>query len=315
MHKLFFITLAFAFACQARAATGEVAGADAKATEIPAPAITPEGGMFSSNLLVTITGSTKEVRYTVDGSVPGTNSILYTAPFVVSNCVFVKARAFSSGIKPSDVTAESYVLVESNVTTFSSTVPLVAITTFGHVVKAGTNGTGIVRFVNGATNQPALLLNTADFDGQCLLKQRGYTSLRYAKRSFTLETLDEAGESLHFPILGFPPDCDWVLYGPYPDKTLIRDVLAYELSNKLGHYASRTRFVELFVNESTNKMSVSNYAGLYVLEEKMKRGRDRIAVQKMKASDDTEPNITGGYIFKKDHMEEAETKAGEVPPR
>jgi hypothetical protein len=315
-HILLQMFVALLLASRGAAATGEVAGADAKATEIPAPSIAPEGGLFSSNLVVTISGSTKEIRYTLDGSIPWTNSALYTAPLVVSNCVFVKARAFSAGLKPSEVTAESYVLIETNLTTFTSTVPLVAISTFGHIVKPGTNGTGVVRFVNGATNQQAQLLNTADFDGQCLLKQRGYTSLRYPKRSFTLETLDEAGESLHFPILGFPPDCDWVLYGPYPDKTLLRDVLAYELSNKLGHYASRTRFVEVFVNESTNRLSISNYAGLYVLEEKMKRGRDRIAVQKLKASDVTEPNITGGYIFKKDHMEEADTKApAEPPPR
>src|SRR4051812_2922315 len=194
--------VAFALACSGAAATGEVAGADAKATEIPAPGIAPEGGLFSSNLGVPITASTKEIRYTLDGSSPTTNSALYTAPLLVSNCVFVKARAFSPGLKPSEVTAESYVLVETNLTSFTSTVPLVAISTFGHVVKAGTNGTGVVRFVNGATNQPAQLLNMADFDGQCLLKQRGYTSLRYPKRSFTLETLDEAGESLHFPILG-----------------------------------------------------------------------------------------------------------------
>jgi hypothetical protein len=314
IHILLEMLVALALACRAAAATGEVAGADAKATEIPAPGIAPEGGLFSSNLVVTITASTKEIRYTLDGSSPTTNSLLYSGPLVVSNCVFVQARAFSPGLKPSEATAESYVLVETNLATFASTVPLVAINTFGRTIKAGTNGIGVVRFVNGTSNQPALLLNTADFDGQCSVKQRGYTSLRYPKRSFSLETRDEAGEPLHFPILGFPPDCDWVLYGPYPDKTLLRDVLAYELSNKLGHYASRTRFVEVFVNESTNKLSSSNYAGLYVLEEKMKRGRDRIAVQKLKAGDNTEPNITGGYIFKKDHMEEADTKAPNEPP-
>ena len=39
------------------------------------------------------------------------------------------------------------------------------------------------------------------------------------------------------------------LYGPYSDKSLIRNKLIYEISNSIGMYASRTRYVELFIND------------------------------------------------------------------
>src|SRR5205085_1624007 len=100
-------------------------------------------------------------------------------------------------------------------------------------------------------------------------------------------------------------DHDWVLYAPYPDKTLLRDVLAYELSNKLGHYAARTRFVEVFINDSTNALARAHYLGVYVLEEKVKIAPHRVAIHKMTSKDNAGSEITGSYLFKKDHMDKA----------
>src|SRR5205823_3830074 len=85
--------------------------------------------------------------------------------------------------------------------------------------------------------------------------------------------------------------------------TLMRDVLAYELSNRMGHYAPRTKFVELFVNRAGSKLSTRGYFGVYVLEERIKRGKNRVNIAKLAPEDATEPNITGGYLFKKDHTD------------
>ena len=40
---------------------------------------------------------------------------------------------------------------------------------------------------------------------------------------------------------------EWVLNGPYLDKTLIRNKLVYDLARELNGWAPDTRFVELFV--------------------------------------------------------------------
>jgi hypothetical protein len=43
------------------------------------------------------------------------------------------------------------------------------------------------------------------------------------------------------------------------------------------------------------------YMGVYVLEEKLRRGKSRVDIEKLGPDDNAEPKITGGYIFKKDH--------------
>ncbi len=268
-----------------------------------APSISPKGGVFAGDLLVTLSGEAKEIRYTTDGSDPGTNSTLYSAPLTVTNSLLLKARAFASPTNASEATAEVFTLIDTNVTGFNSTLPLVVINTFGNAIPAPTNASLWMQVVNVAPNQRTTLTNSAEFSGRVKLKPRGFTSLRYPKRSYTVETLDAAGEELAVPLLGMPADHDWVLYAPYPDKTLMRDVLAYELSNKLGHYASRTRFVEVFINDSTNRLARAHYVGLYVLEEKVKISPHRVALHKLTSKDNAEPNITGGYLFKKDHLE------------
>ena len=55
-----------------------------------------------------------------------------------------------------------------------------------------------------------------------------------------------------------PNENDWVLNGPYSDKALMRNVLAYELAAEMGQYAPRTAHVELYLdgdNKGTNDAS------------------------------------------------------------
>ena len=80
------------------------------------------------------------------------------------------------------------------------------------------------------------------------------SSQRFPKKSFALETRRAAA------LLGLPADDDWVLYAPYNDKSLMRNVLAYETTHRLGRYASRTRWVELTLNGRPH--------GVYVLMER-----------------------------------------------
>src|SRR4029079_452121 len=64
----------------------------------------------------------------------------------------------------------------------------------------------------------------------------------------------------------------------------------------------RTRFVEVFVNQNGGKLSRRDYVGVYVLAEKIKRDKSRVNLAKLKPDDISEPRISGGYIFKKDHV-------------
>ncbi len=131
-----------------------------------------------------------------------------------------------------------------------------------------------------------------DYDGQISIEIRGSTSQQYPKKNYGIETQDAFGNNLNVSILGMPVENDWILYGPYPDKTCIRDALTMHLWSAMDHYASRTVYCELVEN--------GEYKGLYVFMEKMKRDNDRIDISKLDSLDISGDPLTGGYVVKVD---------------
>jgi hypothetical protein len=122
---------------------------------------------------------------------------------------------------------------------------------------------------------------------------RGAVSqLLYEKKSYGLELRDDKGNDIAKSLLGLPAEEDWILHGPYGDKSLIRNAFAYQVANNIGRYAARTKFVELEIN--------TEYKGLYVFMEKLKRDKNRIDIKKLETVDNDATSITGGYILKLD---------------
>lgn len=131
------------------------------------------------------------------------------------------------------------------------------------------------------------------FEGDIKIEIRGSSSQMFDKKSFALELKDELGQDMDFPILGMPPEEDWILYAPYSDKTLIRNVLTFSLASQFSSvYVPRCRFVELFVNKE--------YEGVYVLMENIKRDSVRVDIANLKPEDISGKELTGGYIIKVD---------------
>ena len=131
------------------------------------------------------------------------------------------------------------------------------------------------------------------FNGKIDIEIRGSSSQSFPKKSYGFELKDEDEQDMDFPLLGLPEEEDWILYAPYSDKALIRNVLTFTLASQFSNiYSSRCRFVELFINEK--------YEGIYVLMEKIKRDKNRVAIAKLKAEDIEGEELTGGYIVKID---------------
>ncbi len=133
------------------------------------------------------------------------------------------------------------------------------------------------------------------------IEYRGSTSYRISdKKSFGIETRDLSGAAVNLSVLGFPAESDWILTGDVFkasdniifDPSLMHHYIGYDWYAKMGHYASRSKFVELEVN--------GVYLGVYVFMEKLKRGSDRINVKKLVATDTDAATISGGYILKID---------------
>lgn len=271
----------------------------------PAASVTfsPMGGILTNpvSLKITASASGGVIRYTLDGTEPTEQSPAYSTPIAITNTVLVRARAVANGSNnPGATLSQTYTFLDDELAGFTSNLPLVIINAFGQDVEKEEKTAVTARFVNVKQGNCSII-SPAEFDGRALVNLRGRASLRYPKRSYTFRPIDEEDEYLKVSLLGLPADSDWILYAPYPDKTFIRDVLAYEISNEMGQYASRTRFVELFLNETTGKLNKLAYMGIYVLEEKIKRAKHRVDIEKLDPRDNAEPKVTGGYIFKKDH--------------
>ncbi len=125
------------------------------------------------------------------------------------------------------------------------------------------------------------------------IERRGTSSQdAYPKVGYAIETRDSTGKAEDISPLGFPAENDWVLVGPYNDKSLMRDAMAYATASLSMAYAPRASFVELVID--------NDYQGVYLFLEKIKRGKDRVGVSKLKPTDTTGDQLTGGYILKLD---------------
>ncbi len=136
-----------------------------------------------------------------------------------------------------------------------------------------------------------------DFEGNVGIEVRGNSSQTFDKLSYGLETWDTEGGDVDVTLLGLPGEEDWVLYGPWMDRSLVRNVVGYTLWESLGYYAPRTRFVELYLNTDNHPLIEETYHGVYVLTEKVKRDRNRVDIARLGPDDTAVPAITGGYLL------------------
>lgn len=137
-----------------------------------------------------------------------------------------------------------------------------------------------------------------DYIGNIVIKIRGKSSLGYPKKQFSIELREEEGlNENNVSLLDMPKESDWILHAPYSDKTLMRNVLAFELSNQMGSYAPKTKFIELFLDEREDLLISDSYKGVYILMERIKLDKNRVNLERLEPGD---TDITGGYILEMD---------------
>jgi hypothetical protein len=187
--------------------------------------------------------------------------------------------------------ASSFQIIAQNFS--SSNLPLVVITTNGQQIKDDPKITANMGIIwNGSGKRNTINDPKNNFDGKIAIEIRGSSSQMFPKKGYGFETKSAALLDIDVSLLGMPEENDWVLYAPYTDKSMIRDVLTYTLDASLGHWSPRCRYVELFLNGS--------YEGVYVLMEKIKRNKNRVDIAKLLITDNSGEDLTGGYIIKID---------------
>lgn len=138
-----------------------------------------------------------------------------------------------------------------------------------------------------------------DYDGLIDIKLRGQTSLfLFDKKSYSLETKNAEGKDSTVNLLDMPKESNWVLHGPFSDKSLMRNALMYTMADDILTYSPRVQMAEIIVN--------NDYKGVYLFTEKIKRDDSRVDIAKLKDDDITGLDVTGGYILKFDKADQEE---------
>jgi hypothetical protein len=179
----------------------------------------------------------------------------------------------------------------------SSNLPIVIINTQGSVIVDEPKVGATMGIIDKGNNQINRLSDTPNnYNGKIGIEYRGASSQAiFPEKSYSIETRAADDNNQEVSLLGMPQESDWILYAPYGDKSLMRNVLTYYIGRQMGRYATRTRYCELVVN--------GKYEGVYVLMEKIKRSKDRVDISKMSPEEITGDNLTGGYLLKIDKSE------------
>ena len=134
------------------------------------------------------------------------------------------------------------------------------------------------------------------YNGIAGIEIRGSYSATLPQKPYGIETRDTQGNNNNVSLFGMPQENDWILIANYNDKTFLRNVLAFDLFEKMGHYAPRTKLCEVVVNDI--------YNGIYVFTEKIKRDNGRVDIAKLDLDDNFGDSLTGGYIFRVDYWDQ-----------
>lgn len=276
-------------------------------------------GLFTENFQVELSNATPDsvIRYTTDLSVP-TNAIanpshLYTGPIEVTESTQIRTQAFQSGSLDGAVRTETFLKMSEDVPAFSSNLPVVILSTLGTGAPPGTSSTTrktafLFFFEPDPLTGRTVLTQSPALTTRAGVRRRGSSSGGWPKWSLSVETWrDGDDEDRNIEPLGMPLEADWVLSARYEwDLALMRNPFVYEVSRQIDRYAPRTQFVEVFADSSGTEISDNDYFGVYSLIEKVEMDNNRVDVERIKPWENTEPEITGGYIFKNDRPDPGE---------
>jgi hypothetical protein len=279
---------------------------------LAAPILSPACATFTTSTSVTITeripGGGNVIRYTTNGTDPTTSSPLYSGPLTLSGTTNLRARVFSSSGVPGAIAGGLYQQLATTThlaginppSVFTSELPIMVIENFGAGAIPDILATTLQTARLAVFDPPvgtSVLAGNADACFRIGIKRRGNSTRYWDKGQYRIELRDEVDADLDAGLLGLPAESDWTLHGPFLDKSLIRNALIYEIGREIGMDAPRTRHFELFLNLDGGDLKSSDYMGVYVLIEKIKQGGNRTDITEMTSSDNTPPEVTGGYIM------------------
>ncbi len=226
-----------------------------------ASAVTAEAapGIYNGVESVTVALSGEgEIRYTLDGSVPGAKSPLYTEPLKLKSTTALRAAAFPKGKVRSDTASFSYIINENH------TLPVMSLICGPKDFQKLIRTTGLKINIDGYA---ALYSDRGtEFESGCSVRLHGNTSRFFReKKMFTLEFNGRFGGNLVYDVFGDGRVTEFsslLLRGETARfGYIIKDSLASLVANEVCDTALtlNNRYTILYVN--------GKYHGIYPLRE------------------------------------------------
>lgn len=168
--------------------------------------------------------------------------------------------------------------------------PIILIDTKGEVIKKDSKVNVEVKVIDNEDKNSIEL--TPDFISDATIKYRGNSSYgTFDKFQYRVEFFDDIAkdDKRNYPLFGMARESDWVLYGPFLDRSLLRNRLMYGLSKDLLEWAPDTRFFELYVDDE--------YQGVYLAVEPITASENRIGLNQFGLLSGETP-----YIVRRDRV-------------
>ena len=218
---------------------------------------------------------------------------MYTNTLSFTKTTQLRAQAFVNGSPTGNMGTSIYVATRVNT---RHDLPVLILDAYGKSKPGRTYIDAAFMLLEPQNNDISLLQEPA-VATRTGMRLRGQSSAQFEKAPYRIELWDNENEDAKYPLLGMPEDGDWILLSPYPDKSLMRNALAYELGRAKGLEAPRYRFVEVYINFNDDTVTDSDYQGVYMLVERIEINSRRLDIAKLKEYHITEPDISGGYLM------------------
>ena len=130
------------------------------------------------------------------------------------------------------------------------------------------------------------------FTSKAGVRGRGNSTWFMAKKPYRVKLDSKAS------LLGMSNDKDWALLANHTDKTLLRNIAAFEISRIAGmSWTPASKSIDFFLN--------GDYQGVYSLTEHVKVSKERLNMVLVEPSDNEGEALTGGYLLELDfHFDE-----------
>lgn len=281
----------------------------------PAETVTfsPGSATFTDSVSVTLSGASpgQVIRYVVasgSGAVAAevtSSSPLYTSPITVANTALIRAAVFASAEATTGgrATHGYYLKLAEDVRGLRSQLPVLVLDVlgFGALEKDEINHPSWLFGFTGNPTTPSTFEAAAALSTPLEATVRGSSSAEFPKKGYNVRLRDPAGRSRAAALFDLPAYERFAFVAPWSfDPTFFNNAFMYELSNRIGRWAPRTKLVEFFFNTTGDELSAGDYGGIYVITDRIRAEPGRVAIERLAASDNTEPNITGGYLFQFD---------------